>query len=159
MKMIYKTSIQNLLKEGIIRPCPVDFRAISKLMSRALVDLETAERNLNEDEECAFAYAYNAMLRAGLALMFSEGYRPEIPDKHLTVVKFAASQLGGGVKRLVNDYDLARRKRNRFIYEPDIPCSRIEAQGALKTAQIFVSVIRDHIKNKNPQLELDFPKR
>lgn len=71
--MIYKTSIQNLLKEEIIRPCPVDFRAISKLMSRALVDLKTAERNLNEDEECAFTYAYNAMLWAGLALMFSEG--------------------------------------------------------------------------------------
>jgi hypothetical protein len=63
--MIYKTSIQNLLKEGIIKQCPVDFRAISKLMSRALVDLKTAERNLAEDEECAFTYAYNAVLRAG----------------------------------------------------------------------------------------------
>jgi uncharacterized protein (UPF0332 family) len=154
--MIYKTSIQNLLKEGIIKQCPVDFRAISKLMSRALVDLKTAERNLAEDEECAFTYAYNAVLRAGLALMFSEGYRPEIPDKHLTVVRFAASILGVDFKRLVNDCDIMRRKRNRFIYEPDIPCSRNEAQEALKTAKNFIHTILDCIKKRNPQLELDF---
>ena len=49
-----------------------------------------------------------------------------------------------------------RRKRHRFIYEPEIPCSTQEAEDALKTAKDFVNAISKLIKKKNPQLELDF---
>ena len=41
-----------------------------------------------------------------------------------------------------------RRKRHRFIYEPDIPCSKKEAEDAIKTAEEFVDTIRDLIKQK-----------
>ena len=115
--MIYKESKENLLKEGVIKKCPVDYKAIMNLMKRAYNDLKTAKRNLNDDEECAYSYAYNALLRSGLALMFSEGFRPEIKDKHLTVVRFVASVLGDESKMIINDYDYMRRKRHRFIYE------------------------------------------
>lgn len=154
--MTYKVSIQNLLAEGLIKQCPIDFKACLKLMDRALVDLKTAERNLNKDEECAFTYAYTAMLRVGLALMFSEGYRPEKAEKHFIVVRFVTSILGEDIRQLANDYNVMRRKRNRFIYEPDIPCSRKEAEDAINTAELFLETIRDHIKRKNPQLELVF---
>jgi uncharacterized protein (UPF0332 family) len=96
------------------------------------------------------------MLRSGLALMFSEGFRPEIKDKHLTVVRFASSILGDKFKRLINDYDFMRKKRNRFIYEPDIPCSIKEAEDAMKTAKEFVDKISKLIKKKNPQKEFKF---
>jgi len=98
------------------------------------MDIRTAMRNIKDDEECAYNYAYNAMLRSGLALMFSEGFRPEIKDKHLTIVKFVSSILGSKFKKVINDYDFMRRKRHRFIYEPDIPCSKKETEDALKTA-------------------------
>ncbi len=88
--MIYKESKDKLLKENLIKRCPVDHKAILDLIKRAYVDLKTAKRNLDEDEECAFNYAYNAMLRSGLALMFSEGLRPDIKDKHLTIVRRVA---------------------------------------------------------------------
>jgi uncharacterized protein (UPF0332 family) len=154
--MIYKETKENLLKEGLIKKSPADHKAITNLIKRAFKDLETAERNLNEDEECSFNYAYNAMLRSGLALMFSEGVRPEIKDKHLTVVKFVTSVLGDEFKTLINNYDFMRRKRHRFIYEPDIPCSINEAKDALKTARELSNVIYKLIKKKNPQLELEF---
>lgn len=154
--MIYKESKENLFKEGLIKKCPVDYRAISNLLKRAFKDLKTAKRNLGEDDECAFNYAYNAMLRSGLALMFSEGFRPDIKDKHLTVVKFTDSILGEGFKRLINDYDFMRKKRNRFIYEPDIPCSMKEARDALKTAGEFVDKISKLIREKLPQKEFKF---
>jgi len=70
--MIYKESKENLLKEDLIKKCPVDYKAVMNLINRAFTDLETAKRNLDDDEECAYNYAYNAMLRSGLALMFSE---------------------------------------------------------------------------------------
>jgi uncharacterized protein (UPF0332 family) len=120
--MIYKESKENLLKQGLIKKCPVDWKAIKNLMKRAYTDLRTAKRNIDDDEECAYNYAYNAMLRSGLALMFSQGVRPEIKDKHLTIVKFVSSLLGSKFKKVINDYDFIRRKRHHFIYEPDIPC-------------------------------------
>jgi len=154
--MIYKDSKEKLLKEGSIKNCPLDFRVITNLMKRAHKDIKTAHRNLTADEECAYNYAYNAMLRTGLALMFSEGFRPEIKNKHLTIVKFASSILGEIFSQLVNDYDFMRRKRNSFIYEPDIPCSAKEAKDAIKTAERFVSEISKIIRKKNPQKEFDF---
>jgi len=134
----------------------VDWKAINNLTKRAYTDLKTAKRNIDIDEECAYNYAYNAMLRSGLALMFSEGFRPEIKEKHLTIVKFTSSILGKKFKKVINDYDFMRRKRHRFIYEPNIPCSRKEAKDALKTAKEFVDIISKLIRKKNPQKEFDF---
>ena len=156
--MIYKESKEKLLKENLIKQCPIDIKAIFNLIKRAQTDIKTAKRNLEQDEECAFNYAYNAMLRSGLALMFSGGFRPDIKDKHLTVVRFVGSILGEDFKKLINDYDFMRKKRNRFIYEPDIPCSMKEAKDALKTAEEFVDKISKLIKEKLPQKEFNFKK-
>lgn len=155
--MIYKESKEQLVKEGLIKKCPIDCKSISNLMRRAFTDLETAERNLLQDDECAYTYAYTAMLRSGLALMLSHGFRPEIKDKHLTVVRFVSSIIGKKYGKLINNFDLMRRKRHRFIYEPDIPCSRKEAQDALTIARKLVIVIYDSLQQKSPQLKLDFP--
>ena len=154
--MTYKKSKEALLKEGVIKKCPIDYKATINLIKRAYTDLMTAKRNLVDDEECAYHYAYHAMLRSGMALMASEGFRPEIKDKHLTIVKFASSILGDECKRLVINYDFMRRKRHRFIYEPGIPCSTKEAEDALQTAEAFLDAIHKLIKKKNPQLEFDF---
>jgi uncharacterized protein (UPF0332 family) len=154
--MIYKESKEDLLREGLIKKSPLDWKAIKNLMKRAYADLDTAKRNLDDDPECAYNYAYNGMLRSGLALMSSEGLRPEIKDKHLTIVKFASSILGDRFRKVINDYDFMRRKRHRFIYEPDIPCSATEAENAIKTAKTFVEMINQLIKKKRPQKELDF---
>ena len=154
--MIYKESKEDLLRQGLIKTCPVDWKAINNLMKRAYADLETARRNLDDDPECAYNYAYNGMLRSGLALMLSEGLRPEIKGKHLTIVKFASSILGNRFRKVINDYDFMRRKRYRFIYEPDIPCSATEAENAIKTAKRFVEMISQLIKKRKPQMELDF---
>jgi len=156
--MNYKESKENLLRDGLIKKCPLDYKAIFNLLKRAYVDLKTARRNLSQDEECAFNYAYNGMLRSGLALMFAEEFRPDIKDKHLTVVRFVNLVLGDDFKRLINDYDFMRRKRNRFIYEPEIPCSIKEAKDALKTAEEFVDKITESIRKKLPQKEFNFNK-
>jgi uncharacterized protein (UPF0332 family) len=156
--MTYKESADNLLKDGLIKRCPVDEKVVLNLLKRAQKDIKTAQRNLSEDEDCAYSYAYNAMLRSGLALMCLEGFRPEVKDKHLTVVKFAAAALGSDYKRLINDYDFMRRKRHRLVYEPDIPCSKEEARNAVSTAKEFIDAVHALLRKKNPQLELRFEK-
>lgn len=157
--MIYKDSKANLLKEGLIKKSPVDWKAIENLIKRAYRDIKTAKRNINADEECAYTYAYNAMLRSGLALMTAYGFRPEIKNKHLTIVRFVSSVLGDEFRRLINDYDFMRKKRHRLIYEPDIPCSIKEARDAIKTAEQFVNKISQLIKKKSHQKEFRFKER
>ena len=44
--MNYKESKENLLKEGLIKRCPLDYKAVSSLIKRAYVDLKTAKMNL-----------------------------------------------------------------------------------------------------------------
>jgi len=151
-----KDTKASLLKEGAAKRCPADYKAVDNLLKRAHVDLKTARRNIRDDEECAYTFAYNGMLRAGLALMFSEGFRPDIKNKHQNIVRFASCILGKEYKNLINDYDRMRRKRNRFIYEPDVPCSMKEAEDALKTADEFVRNIAKLIRKKHPQKEFSF---
>jgi hypothetical protein len=59
--MIYKESKGSWLTQGLIKKCPVDWKAINNLIRRAYIDLKTATRNMDDDEECAYNYAYNAM--------------------------------------------------------------------------------------------------
>lgn len=64
--MISNNSKDKLLKENLIKKCPIDHKAIENLLKRARIDLKTAKRNLEQDEECAYNYAYNALLRSGI---------------------------------------------------------------------------------------------
>jgi len=144
------------LKEHLIRKCPIDRKSISNLLKRAHIDLKSAERNLDIDEDCSYNCAYNALLRSGLALMFSRGFRPDIKNKHLTIERFADAVLGKEFKQLINKYDFMRKKRHKFIYAPDIPCSQKEAKDAIKTATEFVNKISEIISSENPQFKFKF---
>jgi uncharacterized protein (UPF0332 family) len=148
--MVYREPKEELVRQGLIKPCPLDRNEINNLMKRARIDLKTAQRNINEDAECSYNYAYNAVLRAGLTLMFSGGYRPDVMDKHPTVVKFVSIGLGQEHNTLVNSYDYMRRKRHHLICEPGLPCLKKEAKDAIDTAARLVDIIDRLIMEKNP---------
>jgi len=88
--------------------------------------------------------------------MFSRGFRPDIKNKHLTIERFADAVLGKEFKQLINKYDFMRKKRHKFIYAPDIPCSQKEAKDAIKTATEFVNKISEIISSENPQFKFKF---
>ena len=156
--MIYKfkDTIASLKKDGSIKECPIDIKVISNLIKRSLKDIETAKRNLEIDNDCSYNFAYNALLHAGLAFMESMELRPNIIGKHIIVVKFLNAVLGKNSSDLINNYDFMRKKRHIFIYEPDIPCSKIEAEEAIETAIKLIGIIKKSIKEKDPQLSFDF---
>ena len=64
--MIYRPSEDRLERQGLIKKCPIDRKAIESLLGRAEIDLKTARRNLEDDPECAHTFAYRAsqVLRA-----------------------------------------------------------------------------------------------
>ena len=45
--MTYRKLKEDLLKEGRIKKCPIDYRTTTNLMKRAYTDLKTAKRNLD----------------------------------------------------------------------------------------------------------------
>jgi len=154
--MTSDTGARDLSKRGLIKKCPIDTKTAKNLMHRASLDLQTAARNLDQDPECTFTYSYTAMMRSGLALMLSQGFRPAMAKKHQTIVAFVENSLGTVLEDTAGSFDVLRRKRNQFIYEPDLPCSRKEAEEALKTARDFVDVLSQIINKERGQPELEF---
>ena len=152
--MIFEASLSGLIKNGAIKRCPADHRAASRLLRRAATDLRTAKRNLDYDPECTFTYSYTAMMRSGLAFMLNRGYRPASANKHQTIVQFVFVILNSKHKKIFGSFDLLRSKRNKFIYEPDLPCSHAEAKDASETAKQFVQVMNEIIDLENGQSKL-----
>ncbi|TAJ45689.1 hypothetical protein [Methanofollis fontis] len=65
-------------------------------MNLARRDVTVAGSVLAGNSDWAYTIAYNAMLQAGRALMFSKGYRPAGTNQHITVYDMVGAVYGGG---------------------------------------------------------------
>ncbi len=70
------TNYSRLLEDRRIEREPGVQGQVAQQLSSAPRDLQTARKLLAGEDEWAYTIAYNAMLLAGRAVMFSEGYRP-----------------------------------------------------------------------------------
>jgi len=143
-----------LENKGLIRRTKINFKQIYDFLSRSRQDLQTSKSNLSIDEAWSYAIAYHAMLRAGRSLMMSFGYRPLGKDQHATVVRFTSIVFGNEIKDLIHKFDRMRRKRHDFIYEPNRPIPRQEAEQAIADAEELVKQIWLVVKNRDPQENL-----
>jgi uncharacterized protein (UPF0332 family) len=142
---------EELEEKGRIQKIKVNFKQIHNFLFRSRKDLQTSKANLMIDEEWSYTIAYHAVLRAGRALMMSFGYRPRGRDQHTTVVRFTSIVFGDQLKDLIRNFDRMRRKRHDFIYEPDRPISRQEAEQSIKDADELVKQIWLVVKKKDPK--------
>lgn len=142
---------EELEEKGLIQKVKINFKQIYSFLFRSRKDLQTSKANLTIDREWSYAIAYHAVLRAGRALMMSFGYRPRGRDQHATVVRFTTVVLGDKFKDLIRNFDRMRRKRHDFIYEPDRPVPRQEAEQSIKDAEALVKQIWSFVKEKDPQ--------
>ncbi len=154
--MSYEKFVDEYIAKGLLKKQKTSFIAVEKLILRSGKDLKTAKANLTIDEGIAYTVAYLAMLRAGRALMLLKGFRSADGYQHKTVVEFISYCLGKELKDIVERFDRMRRKRNIFTYEIDISISRTEADKAIDDAVKFVNLLKDIIKNNNPQTEFKF---
>ena len=96
------------------------------------------------------------MLRCGRALLFLKGFRPVDGQQHKTVIEIVCLILGDEFKGLIEKFDRMRRKRHQFTYDPFLPVSKEEAEGALKTAENFVKIVSEFVKKENSQQKFKF---
>ena|SRR3990172_3992137 len=134
-----------LLKSNRIKPHRASQYEINQLLQLAKRDLRTAIRNLEEAPDWAYSIAYNAILQAGRALMFFDGYRPRGGEQHASVVEFIEERLGSAYADQVRLFDQMRRKRHRGIYEVAGLVSDKEAEQAVSFAKGFVEEITEII--------------
>lgn len=114
-----------LEREGLIKRLPINEKKVRDAFNLAKRDLKTAEKISREDSDWAYSIAYNSMLQAARALMFSKGYRPSGKTQHVSVIKFCEASLGKEFSDTIVSFDRMRRKRHIAVYDkPGSVCIR-----------------------------------
>lgn len=130
--------IEDLERGGLIRRLSYDKKKVDDSMALAYRDLKTSQTILPSDQDWAYTIAYNAVLQAGRALMFSKGYRPDGSNQHIAVVKFVELYV------TQNDaiiFDRMRRKRHSTVYDTAGTISHTEAESAITHAEHLIRTI------------------
>nr|QNO53667.1 hypothetical protein DJFKIEJF_00031 [Methanosarcinales archaeon ANME-1 ERB6] len=136
-------TLDELEREGYIKRLPADKKKVEDALNIAKRDVKVAKSVLREDVDWAFPIAYNAMLQAIRALMFSKGYRPSGRNQHISVVRFAELFLR---REDVIVLDRMRRKRHATIYDTAGTISIREAENAVERAEKLVHEIERMLK-------------
>jgi uncharacterized protein (UPF0332 family) len=142
------TNYSRLLEDRRIEREPAVRGQVAQQLSAAQRDLETARGLLAGENEWAYSIAYNAMLLAGRAVMFSEGYRPTTTGGHAVVVEFLRIRLGSPFDEMVQTMDRMRRQRHRITYDAPGAVSPSQIREAVRTAEGFVSQIERLLARK-----------
>ncbi len=138
-----------------IKSQKIDFSQIKSFIKGAADKINKAEKVLNIDEQTAFQMAYEAMLRGSLGFMLSYGKRPRSTiGHHKIVIGFVSEKLGKNYKNIISIFNLARRKRNELIYEPDSLITKKELFEILAMSKKYMRIISDDIERRHPQLKL-----
>ena len=76
--------IKRFEKTGKIRKQKAGIIQIEALLKEAILDLEEAKKIVTLAERATYLLAYNAMLKAGRALLLYRGYVPDDGAQHKT---------------------------------------------------------------------------
>ena len=139
-------SYDELEAEGLIRKTRIDPQRITDSLEIARRDIETAESVLDKSYDWAYSIAYNAMLQASRALMFSLGYRPVGNAQHVSVVRFAGEAMGEEFEETVVLFERMRRNRHLSVYDTPGTISETQANNAIDKAAELLTAIEERIE-------------
>jgi uncharacterized protein (UPF0332 family) len=140
-------NVDSLMKSRRIRKERISPREIAQAMERADRDIRTARKIMAEDWDWGFAVAYNAILQASRAYMFSLGYRPAGAEGHKNTFAFMQAAMGKDYEDMITYFDRMRNKRNQAMYDVAGLITETEAKNLLKKAVEFVALIRGWLAN------------
>jgi uncharacterized protein (UPF0332 family) len=132
------------------KPQKIDPKQVRQFLADAGRKAVAARKNLAIDQETAYQTAYQAMLKASLALMLSHGQRPRVQiGHHIAIIEFAQKHLDPGHAALFALLDRMRRKRNEAFYDIAIIGDE-EAEDAVIAAEKYLQVIAAEIQKRTP---------
>lgn len=143
-------SLSDLLKQDRVVKFESDTGQIKNEIKNADAKLKSAKNILKISEwRSAFGSAYEAMLHAGRALMFSKGYRTKGGDHHETVVLFIEAVFSSKFsdrEEVLMSFNKARKLRNDFTYDNADIVSPIQAKTLVDNAEVFVNKAKEILK-------------
>jgi uncharacterized protein (UPF0332 family) len=130
------------------RPQPINPKQVREYLVSARSKANAARANLTIDLEVAYQIAYEAMLKASLALMLSYGQRQRAQlGHHIAIIEFAETKLGKAHPSLFSLFDRMRRKRNSAFYDITL-VSNAEAEQAVLTAEQYLTIIEADVDHR-----------
>ena len=146
---------KKLLENNSLQKKKFSSQEVERVLDKARKCLAASEFLLKKEiEESVFKEAYDAMILAGRALIFSLGLKPRTVGSHIITINFCSEYLSADFRTLIEKFRKMKQKRNYLIYGIGLVISRTEAENALKTAEEFVEKISKYIQKKNPQKKL-----
>ncbi len=128
----------------------IDPRQVKQFLADAEKKAVAARKNLEIDEETAYQTAYQAVLKASLALMLSHGERPRVQlGHHVAILEFAQKHLDPAHASTFDLFDRMRRKRNDSFYDIAI-ISEVEAGEAVNAVDGYLKVVDADIRKRIP---------
>jgi uncharacterized protein (UPF0332 family) len=134
-----------LMRRRRIHPHRATPAEVAQLLALADRDIRMARRMMAEDWDWAFSIAYNAVLQAARALMYSQGYRPASEQGHKNTLAFVREALGVDFDSLIGYFDRMRIKRNQAIYDIAGLITETEARAIFEKAVEFVDLVKARI--------------
>ena len=132
------------------KPQPVNPDQVKQFLADSRKKAAAARKNLTIDEETAHQTAYEAILKASLALMLSHGQRPRAQlGHHIAILEFARKHLDPALAPTFDLFDRMRRKRNIAFYEIAV-ISEVEAEEAVRAAERYCRVVSAEIQSRIP---------
>ena len=140
-------TIEELLRERRVHRQKVAAADIAAGIARAERDIESARFMLERDPAWAFSIAYNAVLQASRALMFSRGFRPSSHEGHKNTFAFLRAIVEEDRKTLIDYFDRMRVKRHQAVYEAPGHVTRTEAETLIEHSRNFIDWVKDEAAN------------
>jgi hypothetical protein len=109
--------LKKLETEGKLKRQKAGVVQVENLLKEAILDLEEAKKISHIADRATYMMAYTAMLKAGRALLFMQGYVPDDGAQHKTVVDVTSAVLGDKYEDLTRHFEDMRRKRNEMTYK------------------------------------------
>lgn len=132
------------------KPQKVNQKQVKQFLADAQKKAVAARKNLTIDEETAYQTAYQAMIKASLALMLSHGQRPRVQlGHHIAIIEFAQKNLDPKLAPTFALFDRMRRKRNDAFYDIAL-ITQAEAENAVKSAEEYLKAIATDIQTRMP---------
>lgn len=143
-------TIKEFIDKGLIKKDDgIDAFHVLSVIKKSRRSIKSAKLLVEDDQENSYQLAYEAMLLAGRALVFSFGFRPRAAGSHKIVVDFSKKVLGKEIAILVFKFNKMRKKRHYLVYGTGLYISEIDSRNAIASAVKFLRHIIRFIKNKN----------
>ena len=145
MKIIQEFIDKNLIKKDDY----IDSSQVQSVLEKSRRSIKSARLLIDDDRENSYQLAYEAMLLAGRALVFSFGFRPRAAGSHKIVVDFSKKVLGKEIATLVFKFDKMRKIRHYLIYGSGLSISEVDSRNAILSAAKFLKNVENFINDKN----------